>query len=851
MANKQLTAKVRLNTTQAEKSIDRLVNKINRIDNIVNRTNSNGLSRQLGAGDRAAQRLTANMEKLKRAEYEAWWTAQLLRQEWQQAHPVLSRLSNAWNKIDSQIRRVISGSPRLSSAYDKITNKIRGIPSKVREWWSNQQRVNNSISSSNGLLGSIGSKLKGIAATYLGIMGTKAMIGTSDILTSAQNRLNNLNGNNADLTQNQMDKMYASANKVRMAYTDMLSNASKSMTLAGDAFQGNMDNAIRFQEIMAETYTLGGASAEEMSSSMYQMIQALGSGTLAGDELRSVREGAPLAYKAIEKFAQGVYDTDESLKDLASQGKITSDMVVAAIMKAGDKIDQQFENTSMTFGQAWDRIKNSAIKAFEPVSNALNKMLNKAAENGAFEKIENAFFGISKALQITMELISRAISWIADNWNWLKYVVLGALMIIMFFIIKTAVITVINAMIMAWAWLQSYWPLLLIIATLMVLMYFVELFKQGVINACELITIAIMVVAVAFLIAGIIMGSIPMLIISLVLALLAVVFYFFEQVCYGAGWLAAVIINILVGILNFIIGALVWVCAVIYNLVVGVINAIIQLIWTAFVDPITGVIEWFVNAFTGGFNGILGAGANAIGQLVNLFLSGLKIITKALDAAAGTSFTAKISGWQDSVKSWGKNENAVDYTVKAPELPRVSAIDAFKKGVSTLSYVDANAWGSAAGKWGAGVKDSINSWGSKFQNNDSSDKTSLLDSIGKKLGLDFSGLGSGFPNANDPAFDTSGAYNQPSIDDLIGGLDDIADDTGSIKDSMDLTEEDLKYLRKLAESEWTKEYTSNNIKIEMTNNNNVSGDSDLDGIVTKLAEKLNEELNEVANGVYA
>ena len=125
---------------------------------------------------------------------------------------------------------------------------------------------------------------------------------------------------------------------------------------------------------------------------MYQMVQALASGTLAGDELRSVREGAPLAYKAIEEFAQGVYDSKESLKDMASQGLITSEMVVAAVMNAGTKIDEQFNKTSWTFEQAWDRIKSSAVKAFEPVSNALNEMLNRAAENGLFEKIEQAFW---------------------------------------------------------------------------------------------------------------------------------------------------------------------------------------------------------------------------------------------------------------------------------------------------------------------------------------------------------------------------------------------------------------------------------------------------------------------------
>jgi deoxyadenosine/deoxycytidine kinase len=68
---------------------------------------------------------------------------------------------------------------------------------------------------------------------------------------------------------------------------------------------------------------------------------------------------------------------------------------------------------------------------------------------------------------------------------------------------------------------------------------------------------------------------------------------------------------------------------------------------------------------------------------------------------------------------------------------------------------------------------------------------------------------------------------------------------------MKLSKEDLDYLRKIAEMEWKKEFTTANIKIDMSNYNTVNGESDLDGIVTKLADKLYEEMNVVANGVYA
>ena len=82
-------------------------------------------------------------------------------------------------------------------------------------------------------------------------------------------------------------------------------------------------------------------------------------------------------------------------------------------------------------------------------------------------------------------------------------------------------------------------------------------------------------------------------------------------------------------------------------------------------------------------------------------------------------------------------------------------------------------------------------------------------------------------------------------------LKKIKDNTGKMADSMELTQEDLSYLRKVAEMEWKKEFTTAEISVNMNNNNTINGETDLDGIVTKLTDKLYEELASVADGVYA
>jgi tape measure domain-containing protein len=282
--------------------------------------------------------------------------------------------------------------------------KLVTIRTKVNAWATAQRLVTSETNSTKNTLSSIGSKLKTIAATYLGMQTMKLGIDSSDTITSAQNKLNNIEGGSPELTAQSMDKMYAAAQRSKSSYSGMMSNVAKSMTLAGDSFQGNVDNAIRFQEIMAKAYTVGGASQTEAATSMYQLIQALGSGVLQGDELRSVREGAPIAYKEIEKFAQGVFNTEESLKDLASQGLITSDIIVAAIMNSEDKINKSFDNTKTTFGQTWEMMKNTALKAFQPVVEQLNAFLNSDRGQAFVAGLTNAIVVLAKVLFINIGL---------------------------------------------------------------------------------------------------------------------------------------------------------------------------------------------------------------------------------------------------------------------------------------------------------------------------------------------------------------------------------------------------------------------------------------------------------------
>ena len=833
MANKELTARVKLDVRDAESKLRRLTERIKSINKVLDASGSNGLERKIDKTLIAQEKLKQATLKTKLAEERLTTQKSKSALATQKVNEATVKTQIAEQRLTAQTERTKAIVEKINSAKSKVDTKVTTIKTKMGEWLSKSKQILSSTKSTGGALGTVASKLKTIVGTYLGLQTAQLGINTADTITSAENKLNNIEGGSQSLTNESMEKAYAAAQRSRSAYSDMLSNVSKTMTLAGDSFQGNVDNAIRFQEIMAKAYTVGGASSTEASTSMYQLVQALGSGVLQGDELRSVREGAPIAYKKIEEFAQGVFKTEESLKDLASQGVITSDIIVAAIMSAEDDINKSFKNTKMTFAQALTSIKNVAMRAFQPVLQKITEVLNSDAGQKAVVSISNALVVLADVFGWLFTVMFNFINWCAENWSWLKYVIIGALILIISYTLLKAGISITCAILEVIAWLQVNWAMFVVLATIFIIIAAIlgliavfYLWKTGAIDTCEAIVSALMIVGIAIAIIGLLAGSWITVIIGLVIAA----------------------IGLIVKYLDYFLGIVYSILSFIYNLVVGVLNGIIELVYDC-IQPILSVIEFILNCCNGGFNSFGDGVANLIGQIISWFLSLGKVVTKIIDAIFGTDWTSGLESLRENVIAWGKNEEAITLTGEAP------TVETFTGGAlpDRISYSDA--WNTGMNH-GAIAKDAINDWGSQFQTMDGlgSMFDGLSDSSGTKLNLDDLTGVKGLPSADDPSLALGDAYDPAGAnDDIAEGLKklgNIEDNTDSIKDSMDLADDDLEYLRKIADMEWRNEFTTAEIKIDMTNNNTVNSDRDLDGIVDYLSDVLRTEMTSVANGVH-
>ena len=249
---------------------------------------------------------------------------------------------------------------------------------------------------------------------------------------------------------------------------------------------------------------------------------------------------------------------------------------------------------------------------------------------------------------------------------------------------------------------------------------------------------------------------------------------------------------------GLICGAVAVAGAFIGNTVIGLLNALIQYIWAIFVAPFLGIVEWILNVCNGGFNSFGDAVANLIGQIIGWFLNLGKVVTTIIDAIFGTNWTAGLESLQSSVTAWGKNENAITLDKNAPTIDY------------RFEYGDAWAAGNDFGK-----------------------------GIDAKIG--------GMFNTGGPG-DSSGF----DLGDIAAYTGETADNTGKTADALAVTEEQLEYLRDIAERDAINRFTTAEVKIDMTGmTNRIDGSADLDGVISQLTEGFTEALVTAAEGVHA
>lgn len=475
------------------------------------------------------------------------------------------------------------------------------------------------------------------------------------------------------------------------------------------------------------------------------------------------------------------------IREMAADGELSADVVKAAIFSAADDINSKFNEMPMTWGQMWQSMQNTALIAFQPVLQRLNDLANSEAFQTFVQNAVEAMATLANIVLNIFELVGTVGGFIADNWSVISPIIYG----------------VIGALAVYAAYLGIVKGIEIASAAATAIHSVAMSAKIGVMAALTGQTMAATAAQMGY--NGALYACPVVWIIMLLIALIAIVF----AVCNAIAKMTGVAnsgFGVITGGVNVVIQFFKNLGLTVANIALGIGNAIAALasnMMTAFHNAICNVQSWFYN-------------------LLSTACSVIENIAAALNKLPFVSFDYS-----------GISSAADDYAAKASEAAGnkedyTSISDAFNEGFTTFDAFQ-DGWASdafnAGAAWGDGVADKVSNF-------------SLSDVFGQ----------TDIPNVGDYTSGFNDAIANSGIGDGVGSIDD---NTGKIKDSLDVTEEDLKYLRDIAEQEAINRFTTAEINVDMSGmQNTVNSGDDIDGFMTKLTDSVNEAVDNMTEGVH-
>lgn len=551
-----------------------------------------------------------------------------------------------------------------NDAYLHLSQTVGNTERYIRDNVDEQGRFNQEISAGTQQANELTNTIKRAVAAYVSIQSVGKALNISDELASTTARLNLMN-DNLQSTEELTNMVYAAAQNSRGSFSDMAANVAKIGNLAGDAFSSS-EQIVVFAEQLNKQMKLSGASTQEASAAMLQLTQSLAKGCLNGDELTSVMENGSAVTKTIAEY-MGI--TQGELKDLAAEGQVTSDIIIAAMLGAADQTNAAFETLPMTWADVWQSMKNSALVAFRPVLQRINDLANSQAVqtfvNGAIE----AMAVLANIVLNIFDLIGTVGGFIADNWSVISpiiYGVIGALAVYAAYlgIVKAIEIASAAASMIHSLAMSAKIAVMAAVTGQTMAATAAQMGYNGALYACPVVWI-----------------------IMLLIALIAIIFAVCNAIAKMTG-IANSGFGVITGGVNVVIQFFKNLGLTVANIALGIGNAIAALasnMMTAFHNAICSVQSWFYN-------------------LLSTALSVIEGICSALNKLPFVEFDYS-----------GISSAADDYAAKASEAAGnkedyQSISDAFNEGFTTFDAFQ-DGWASdafnAGAAWGDGIADKV------------------------------------------------------------------------------------------------------------------------------------------------
>ena len=292
---------------------------------------------------------------------------------------------NSFESMQAASGRVID-----TRSFQRAREELARLGAQLDEL---EEQARQAGGAAGGAADAMQSKFMRAAAVIGAAFSVKNIIGLADAMTQTQARLNLITGD-LEKTAALQDQIMASANRSRASYQSTADAVAKMGIMAKDAFSST-DELVAFTELINKQFTIAGASAAGQEAAMLQLTQAMASGVLRGEELNSIFEQAPTIIQTIADYL-GV--PIGQIRQMASEGQITAEVVKSAMLASADEINAQFEAMPYTFAQVWTMIQNTLLQAFEPLIQAIGAGAQWIYDN--WSTIEPVLAGVGAAVLV-------------------------------------------------------------------------------------------------------------------------------------------------------------------------------------------------------------------------------------------------------------------------------------------------------------------------------------------------------------------------------------------------------------------------------------------------------------------
>ena len=770
----------------------------------------------------------------------------------------LQRVHNTMNKVHSIGTRVSGSFQKQASSMIQLARKsasaeIGLLRSKmaidaVGKASDNASQKINNLGNATGALGAIKGALAGVA---IGATVGKAM-NMSDDYANMNARLNMIN-DGMQSTNELQKSIFTSAQRTGSAYTEMANGVAKMRMQAGDVFQNNGET-IAFLETMNKSFVVGGASIEEQKSAMMQLTQAMASGKLQGDELRSLAETSPALIQAI---ATKLGVTRGEVKKLGADGKITADIVKTAMLEASESIDQQFRNMPMTWGRAWQNFINYATKAFEPLSIKINQIANSAEFQQFASMVASAIQFVVNALIVLMDIIGAIwskiaplIKWIADNWSTIAPIVIAVAGAMFYYWLSVNAVTfamkglemamnLAKGAVAAFNAVMAMNPVSLTIMAIILLIGIIyaaiNAFNQwagtsisatgtiiGAVFALGMIVWNVLIFILNIVI--MIVNGIIAIVVGLVNMVIALVFMLYQFILMLLALILGAVDWLVTGAINLVFELVFQFQTAWYNIAQGGRDMAVAIgnFVSSMVNGVISLVEGMINGILSGINGMIG------------FLNGMGLNIGAVGTVSlgSVDFGNDIGNAIDSMKAPVKKtfeglhlaDGIVNHLNSLGDAPSFQA-----PKIGSLGYGDVGGAFNTGYEIGQGIDKAV---GDMFSGSPGD------------VGNSFLGDNGSTPYELSPANNSAGGGDGKSHNPKGGHLDSV----GKIKDSVKLDDEFIKLVQDVATMKWQQNFITLKPEI-VTNIDSINSDREYGNVLDDLNATIVEAINNGADGL--